>query len=298
MALVKAAPVKPFLALFIAATAVAAQSAQRLDVHGNVNDDLTQSEALSQMEGTNTRIISLNASQLTRAHQLPSASHITQCFQSLDELLSWLCACMGCHTELSDADVDFLWEATMQGTADVRLAYFAPNTSEHLEPTVQLAMYSPQALEKLVASEISHDVFVGWVTLKLACWLARAVVKQRITYRYELTDQSLYQALSRYSISGRDVLIVGSDQPFYEAVALTYGANQVISQDSLLTSTFTAVKSMQCVAVQVVVVEYNVPPTAPHPHVTYVTPQQLSTTTRRFDVVLSISSVEHDGLGR
>ncbi len=47
------------------------------------------------------------------------------------------------------------------------------------------------------------------------------------TLRYSVTDQALYQALSRYPITDKTVLIIGSEAPVYEAVALCYGAAEV-----------------------------------------------------------------------
>ena len=52
-------------------------------------------------------------------------------------------------------------------------------------------------------------------------------------------------------------------------------------------------------ALQVVVVEYNTPNVESwYPHTRYMTPQQFNASTEKFDVAFSISSYEHDGLGR
>jgi hypothetical protein len=53
------------------------------------------------------------------------------------------------------------------------------------------------------------------------------VVMSHNTIQYFLTDQSLYQALSRYSIKGKRVLVIGSESPVFEAIALSYGAAEV-----------------------------------------------------------------------
>lgn len=85
-------------------------------------------------------------------------------------------------------------------------------------------------------------------------------------------DLWLYQALEKYPIKGKEVGIIGSSRPFYECVVLAYGGhpitieyNKIISEDPRI-KTFT-------------VDEFNENP-------------------RKFDVILSISSIEHDGLGR
>jgi len=85
-------------------------------------------------------------------------------------------------------------------------------------------------------------------------------------------DNWLYEALEKYPIDGKEVGIIGSVLPFYECVVLAYGGkpitieyNKIISEDSRIT-TYT-------------VEEFNKNP-------------------RKFDVILSISSIEHDGLGR
>jgi hypothetical protein len=69
------------------------------------------------------------------------------------------------------------------------------------------------------------------------------------------------------------VLVVGSQNPTYETMALAYGAAEVV------------------------VGEYQLPAVGV-PSVRYVHAQDLATSGERFDAVLSVSSVEHDGLGR
>jgi hypothetical protein len=103
-----------------------------------------------------------------------------------------------------------------------------------------------------------------------------AAVRQQKIVGYENVDPFLYQALARYSLTGKRVLVVGSQFPTYEAVALAYGAAHVD------------------------VVEYNLDFTPPPlPNLRYMSPAQLAANTSlKYDAVLSISSIEHDGLGR
>ncbi len=77
------------------------------------------------------------------------------------------------------------------------------------------------------------------------------------------------------AVKGASVLIYGSMEPWYEAMMLAAGAASVTT------------------------VEYN-QLTYDHPSITTVTPAELKTATPSggFDVALSISSFDHDGLGR
>jgi hypothetical protein len=92
------------------------------------------------------------------------------------------------------------------------------------------------------------------------------------TNQYGPTDTWLYEALKIHPIEGKTVAIIGSVEPWYESVVLAYGGkpitieyNQITTDDSRLTI--------------LTAEEYNKKPF-------------------KVDVVLSISSTEHDGLGR
>jgi len=95
-------------------------------------------------------------------------------------------------------------------------------------------------------------------------------VQNGMTYYYGETDSWLYEALRKYPIAGMDVLLIGSANPWYEAVCLAHGASSVtVSEYGSRPFINTAIK--------------------------YVKPDEL---TGRFDACVNISSVEHDGLGR
>lgn len=91
---------------------------------------------------------------------------------------------------------------------------------------------------------------------------------------YGDTDAQLYRALDDLAaeIKGKEVGIIGSFLPWYESIILSYGAIPVV-------------------------IEYN-PVTTNFPGITYLTPAQYQANPRKFDLILSISSTEHDGLGR
>ena len=97
-------------------------------------------------------------------------------------------------------------------------------------------------------------------------------IKRRQTGGYGLTDYYLYQALDAYPVKGMDVAIIGSCQPWYEAVCLEYGGwpstieyNKLTTNDSRL--------SLHTV-------------------------EEFKNSPRKFKAAFSISSFEHDGLGR
>jgi len=91
---------------------------------------------------------------------------------------------------------------------------------------------------------------------------------------YGETDEYLYQALDELKdqIQGKEIAIIGSAVPWYESIVLAYGAHPIV-------------------------IEYN-PVTTSDNRVTYLTPDQYWKNPRKFDLILSISSTEHDGLGR
>ena len=95
--------------------------------------------------------------------------------------------------------------------------------------------------------------------------------KKRETNYYGQTDNWLYHALVDFPIYNKDVLIIGSLMPWYESIALEHHCKSCT------------------------VVEYREQLTQIS-NVTYIQPNQLAN--RTFDCIFSISSYEHDGLGR
>lgn len=92
---------------------------------------------------------------------------------------------------------------------------------------------------------------------------------------YEATDAALYELLARYPDLMRDkrVLVMGSVVPWFEAMAFAYGASEVL------------------------VVEYGLR-SSDYPNLYFATPQGVSNCSLDFDIGMSVSSFEHDGLGR
>jgi hypothetical protein len=83
----------------------------------------------------------------------------------------------------------------------------------------------------------------------------------------------LYNLMDRYPVRGRDVVVIGSLRPWIEVCCLAFGAKSVST------------------------VDYN-PPTTESNEISVMNIEQFNKKQRRFDVVISFSSIEHDGLGR
>jgi SAM-dependent methyltransferase len=91
---------------------------------------------------------------------------------------------------------------------------------------------------------------------------------------YDDTDAALYTMLDKYrsAIEGKKIGIIGSAEPWYESVVLAYGGHPIT-------------------------VEYNKIETD-DPRLTLMTVEEYEKSPVQFDAILSISSIEHDGLGR
>jgi len=97
-------------------------------------------------------------------------------------------------------------------------------------------------------------------------------IRNRGVNYYGETDKWLYEALDLCPITGLDVAIMGSTQPWYECVVLEFGGKPTT-------------------------IEYNLPGYN-HPEMKEISVTEYWQNPVRFDVALSISSFEHDGLGR
>jgi hypothetical protein len=89
---------------------------------------------------------------------------------------------------------------------------------------------------------------------------------------YGMTDSWLYAALDQYPVSGKDVAIMGSTYPRYEGVCLAYGGRPTTIEYNPIQTEDPRLHTMTCA-------EYDAAP-------------------RTFQAAFSISSFEHDGLGR
>ena len=144
-----------------------------------------------------------------------------------------------------------------------RFVFFYPYT---LGGKIQVKYFSCKHID----ATYSFDKPIVYTKEEIASYIDKVARKE--VFDYKETDTWLYQALEKYSIRGKDVAIIGSIIPRYESVCLFYGGrpttieyNKRISEDSRLNT--------------LTVAEFNKNP-------------------RQFDAAFSISSFEHDGLGR
>ena len=89
---------------------------------------------------------------------------------------------------------------------------------------------------------------------------------------YPETDGWLYEAVEKYSVKDKSVLIIGSEEPCYEGVAIHYGATTTMVEYQRVTSEHEKLKTM--------------------------TVEEFEKSNELYDAAISISSVEHSGLGR
>lgn len=109
-----------------------------------------------------------------------------------------------------------------------------------------------------------------WTTRSFG-WFPQRVAKRKRLY-YGDTDLYLYQALDACNPRGLDLVILGSETPWYECICVHYGA-------------------------KVTTIEYR-DVDCQIPGLRVVKPDVFENAPAQFDLALSISSVEHAGLGR
>ena len=96
-------------------------------------------------------------------------------------------------------------------------------------------------------------------------------IENREQNYYGPTDTWLYKAFEQHPITGLNVCLIGSTHPWYEAMCLSFGSKNVtVCEYSDRKSIYKDVK--------------------------YIKPSEMSE--YKFDACISISSYEHDGLGR
>lgn len=101
-----------------------------------------------------------------------------------------------------------------------------------------------------------------------------ARIARREQNYYEATDSYLYAALEKYpdALKGKKVAVIGSITPWYESIVLYYGgAPTTIEYNRIVCS---------------------------DPRIEVLTVEEFEKNPKAFDAIISISSIEHDGLGR
>ena len=98
------------------------------------------------------------------------------------------------------------------------------------------------------------------------------LAQEKVEFYYGETDKFLFECLDKYNLQNKEVAILGSTIPWYESVILSKGGKPVT-------------------------IEYNNIETDDERLKLY-TNEEFSKINKKFDFALSISSFEHDGLGR
>mmetsp|Transcript_45480 Transcript_45480/g.91770 ORF Transcript_45480/g.91770 Transcript_45480/m.91770 type:complete len:482 (-) Transcript_45480:172-1617(-) len=150
---------------------------------------------------------------------------------------------------------------TMSGRAVVNILYF-DDKSDRSEKTYP--QYSRDQIESFVQ-----------------------MARNREEYYYGYTDTFLYAALDRHSIRGQTVLIVGSNVPWYESICIAFGASTCVTLE------YNELRYEHEDINTVSVAEWSSMRAKGTP-----CDMKRSPANCRFDSVWSISSFEHDGLGR
>jgi SAM-dependent methyltransferase len=123
-----------------------------------------------------------------------------------------------------------------------------------------------------------EDWYIDGTTVVKKKWTAkefsdlRKKVSDRGVHYYGETDKWLYEALELCPINGINVAVMGSTEPWYETIVLEFGGTPTT-------------------------IEYNLPGYG-HPNMEEISVQDYWKNPKQFDVAISISSFEHDGLGR
>lgn len=100
----------------------------------------------------------------------------------------------------------------------------------------------------------------------------KELIKNQEGLYYVDTDIWLYQALKKHSIKNKEVVIVGSEQPWYETIACVYSGNGCSCLEY---------NKRICESDEIKYYQYDTYKDLP-----------------KFDVCISVSSIEHSGLGR
>ena len=97
-------------------------------------------------------------------------------------------------------------------------------------------------------------------------------VRRKEELGYGELDLYLYESLHKYDIRDKEVAIMGSEKPRYEAVCLVYGGRPVTIEYNKIVSEYEGLRAL--------------------------TVESYESDPFQFDIAFSLSSFEHDGLGR
>lgn len=183
----------------------------------------------------------------------------------------------GKDSRKSDISTKYLTVALMRFSLTVFLAIetFAAEPPREI-PTHLVSDYTLGGAVPIYDYYLDGTCSVSQPTIFLKSEIEEMVQKalQRQTGYYGPTDSYLYEMLDKYAsfIEGKRIAIIGSVTPWYEAIILAYGGHPVtIEYQQILCN---------------------------DPRCQVMTVEEFKKSPSKFDAVLSISSIEHDGLGR
>ena len=151
------------------------------------------------------------------------------------------------------------------------ISYDKPPTWEELDEETRQEFTCNGQIEKVdyfLNEEANTNTFYKKSTVDLYL----EAISRRMTNYYGITDYWLYNALDDNPIEGKDVAVIGSLQPWYESICMSYGGTPYT-------------------------IEYNKLETDDD-RLNLTTVEEYSANPRKFDAAFSISTFEHDGLGR
>lgn len=126
-------------------------------------------------------------------------------------------------------------------------------------------------VEKMYADEVRPRNFpLIYTQAEIDYHLAR--IEKKKPFIYGETDLNLFEALEAYPVHDKSIVVMGSLSPWYESVCLFYGGKPTTIDYNPIIS---RVNGLETVSVE----EFRLSP-------------------QKFDAAFSISSFEHDGLGK
>jgi hypothetical protein len=156
---------------------------------------------------------------------------------------------------------EHLNEYTMNGQSRIYMSYY-DDVSDQASKTYPI--YTREEIDKFINKASNRDV-----------------------HYYGYTDTFLYASLDAYPVIGKSVLIIGSNTPWYESICIAAGAKHCVTLEyNELRYQHPNIHTFT-VANWEMGISQNIQCQMPtHPY------------NCKFDVIWSISSFEHDGLGR
>lgn len=193
--------------------------------------------------------------------------HAAECYPSADDVRAAVCAA---HPELNvDVFGGMMLIYPTKRQLRVPLPRLPPTLIDEFTLNGRVPML--QQYSNDASTPGGKPLTVTYTAEHIREWMADA--KKQVSKYYGATDQHLFKLLARHPLEGKRVVIMGSLEPWYESIALAYGAESVLT------------------------VEYG-DRVMEDPRLTAVKPADFYASNARFDVIFSISSFEHDGLGR